>query len=95
MASLQNLRTYLAETWTDEDGELETEDAAYLVLLDAAIGNEGLIERAHKANIARLQLLADDAEKMRRHTNTTESEEYYTGLRDGLRRAIQVLNGEG
>jgi len=60
-------------------------------------------EAMHRANEARLTQLAKDADdNVRKFTNaepyTVENQKqamYYSGMRDGLRRALKVLEGRG
>jgi hypothetical protein len=46
----------------------------------------------HRANLAKLEQLVQDADKKRLDATSTS---YWAGMRDGLRRAITVLEGRG
>lgn len=53
-----------------------------------------IYETAHRANIAKLQELAELADEKSEDQGTAERG-YWIGVRDGLRRAIGVLEGRG
>lgn len=59
---------------------------------------EEMAEHANKLNIARLLQLSWDANKKvqeARDEMRTEDHAYWAGMRDGLKRAINVLEGRG
>jgi len=53
-----------------------------------------VVERDHKANDARLAVLAHDARARSTQVNSPKSH-YENGFAEGLERARRVLNGEG
>jgi len=66
------------------------------------VSDNQLIALGHQANIKRLTQLGKDADtNMRKFLNRSDSVEdqrqvmYYAGMRDGLKRAINVLEGRG
>lgn len=59
---------------------------------------EEMAEHANNLNIARLRQLSWDADEKAQQAGKDEKWgncEYYIGMRDGLKRAINVLEGRG
>jgi len=78
------------QAWTDI---IEEADAASL---DRKLGEARLAYvRAHKANEAKLTQLVYDAQAKHDEADTEDMRHYYCGWADGMRRALNVLQGKG